>query len=139
MAIFDSASKTTNNADGATIIAQCTNIKGEIDTTCSVHIDGGIEGDITSTNVVTIGKSGKANGQINASKLIVSGEFDGTADCESVEILPGGFIRGKIITGELIIEKQGFFEGESRKRGLNNNDKKTTTKLIKSKEESATT
>ena len=117
MAIFDKNGQTSNVNNGATIIAKYTSIKVEIDTTCSVHIDGSIEGNIKSTNVVTIGKSGKALGEISAISLIVSGEFDGTADCESVEILPGGYIKGKIITGELIIEKQGFFEGESKKKG----------------------
>ena len=46
----------------------------------------------------------------------MSGLFEGTADCNTIEILPNGHIKGKIITNELIIEKQGFFEGESFKK-----------------------
>ena len=116
MAIFDKTSTTSNNSEGATIIAECSTIHGEIETTCGVHIDGKIEGSIKSTTVVTIGKSGKVKGEINSHDLIVSGLFEGTADCNTIEILPGGHIKGKIITNELIIEKQGFFEGESFKK-----------------------
>lgn len=116
MAIFDKTSSTSNNSEGATIIAECSTIHGEIDTTCSVHIDGKINGSIKSTTVVTIGKSGKVKGEIYSRDLIVSGLFEGTADCNTIEILPNGHIKGKIITNELIIEKQGFFEGESFKK-----------------------
>jgi len=125
MAIFDKTSTTSNNAQGATIIAECTKINGEIDTDCSIHIDGSVTGVLKSTTVVTVGKSGKIKGEINSTDLIVSGYFEGTAECDMIEILPGGMIKGKIITNELIIEKQGFFEGESFKKKV-----KTMTNAI---------
>ena len=129
MAIFDKASPVSNNTQGATIIAECTRIKGEVDTDCSIHIDGKIIGKINSTNVVTIGKSGYVEGEIKAKDLIVSGLFEGTANCDVIEILPSGKIKGKIVTNELVTEKQGFFEGESVKKSDSGEDEQSA--LIK--------
>jgi cytoskeletal protein CcmA (bactofilin family) len=118
MAIFGQSDKTepASKGHGATIIAECARIEGEFNTNCSLHIDGKFQGDIKSNNVVTIGKTGYAKGIVTASNFIVSGIFEGDIDCNVVEILPGGIIKGKIISEELIIEKKGFFEGESIKK-----------------------
>lgn len=98
----------------ATIIAQGTKLKGEINTDCHLHIDGEFEGNIHSKNTVMVGKSGVVSGEIYAQKLIVSGKFNGTTESEVVEILPLGRIDGKIITSELVIERKGIFMGESK-------------------------
>lgn len=98
----------------ATIIAQGTKLKGEINTDCHLHIDGEFEGNIHSKNTVMVGKSGVVSGEIYAQKLIVSGKFNGTTESEIVEILPLGRIDGKIITSELVIERKGIFMGESK-------------------------
>jgi cytoskeletal protein CcmA (bactofilin family) len=118
MAIFGQPDKTepVSKSSGATIIAECARIVGEFNTNCSLHIDGKFDGNIKSNNVVTIGKSGYAKGNVSASNFIVSGIFEGNIDCNVVEILPGGIIKGKIVSEELIIEKKGFFEGESIKK-----------------------
>jgi cytoskeletal protein CcmA (bactofilin family) len=118
MAIFGQSDKAepVSKGSGATIIAECAKIVGEFNTNCSLHIDGKFEGNIKSNNVVTIGKSGYAKGNVSASNFIVSGIFEGDIDCSVVEVLPGGIIKGKIVSNELIIEKKGFFEGESIKK-----------------------
>lgn len=85
-----------------------------------MHIDGKFDGNINSTNIVTIGKTGYAKGEIKAGSLIVSGVFEGNVDCDVVEILPDGRIKGKILSKEIVIERKGFFEGESRKKETEN-------------------
>lgn len=113
----------------ATIIAQGTKLKGEINTDCHLHIDGEFEGNIHSKNTVMVGKSGVVSGEIYAQKLIVSGKFNGTTESEVVEILPLGRIDGKIITSELVIERKGIFMGESKtKQALADRVQKITSK-----------
>lgn len=113
----------------ATIIAQGTKLKGEINTDCHLHIDGEFEGNIHSKNTVMVGKSGVVSGEIYAQKLIVSGKFNGTTESEVVEILPLGRIDGKIITSELVIERKGIFMGESKtKQGATDKVQKITSK-----------
>ncbi len=56
---------------------------------------------------------------IEAKKLIVNGNFQGNADCESIDILEGGIFIGDISSIELMIEKNAHFEGKSRKKNNN--------------------
>jgi cytoskeletal protein CcmA (bactofilin family) len=110
--IFNNDQKPNINS-GTTTIATGTKITGEIDIGCNLHIDGEFEGSIKSKSFITIGKDGLIEGDIVADKLIVSGRFFGTCECEIVEILPNGRIEGKIVSKELVIERKGLFIGES--------------------------
>ncbi|WP_121022149.1 bactofilin family protein [Helicobacter vulpis] len=113
MAIFTNDHKQAANGS-ATIIAQGTKLKGEINTDCHLHIDGEVEGMIHSSNTVVIGKNGVVVGDIFAPRLIVSGKFNGNAQADVIEIMPLGFVDGKIVSSELIIERKGILVGESR-------------------------
>jgi len=79
-----------------------------------LHIDGEIIGKVLSDSIVTIGKQGRVNGEIHASRLIVNGLFEGNANCDNVEVLEGGRFIGKVVSKELIIEAKAIFEGESK-------------------------
>jgi len=79
-----------------------------------LHVDGEIIGKILSDSIVIIGKQGKINGEINASRLIINGLFEGNANCDNVEVLEGGKFLGKVIAKELVIEAKAIFEGESK-------------------------
>jgi cytoskeletal protein CcmA (bactofilin family) len=81
---------------------------------------------------VTIGKQGKVFGKIEASKLIVNGLFEGDAICNSIELLKGGILRGKIVSKDLMIETKAIFEGESKI--MRDSDKKIPSKSILEKE-----
>ncbi|RDX33583.1 polymer-forming cytoskeletal family protein [Arcobacter sp. HD9-500m-PIT-SAG02] len=118
MAIFnkpnDKSSKTSINASGTTIIAAGTRIKGEIEIECNLHIDGEYEGIVRSQKNVTIGKSGLLKGEVHADKVIISGAFSGSIDSNIVDILSNGKLFGSVIAKEFVIERGGFFEGDSK-------------------------
>lgn len=130
MAIFDSSDKEANGISQTTIIAEGTQVKGEIEITTALSIFGKFTGTIQSKSIVTIGSKGFASGNISASKLIINGAFDGEANCQTIEILEHGVANGSIETNRLIIEDGGFFEGES-KRMDTNKLKSTTSKDTK--------
>ncbi len=71
-------------------------------------------GRVFSDSIVTIGKNGKVNGEISSSRLIVNGYFEGSANCDNVEVLEGGHFSGKVTSKELVIEAKAIFEGESK-------------------------
>lgn len=110
MAIFNKSDTESNT----TIIAAGTKIDGEFNLNCKLHIDGEVTGKINSTNIVSIGAEGSIKGELSSRKLIVSGLFEGTADCDSIELLKDGKIVGKIISKDLMIESDSIFEGESQ-------------------------
>jgi len=115
MPFFKSSKKkiiSRNNTE-TTILAKDVTINGHIETSSNLHIDGTFEGDIISSSLVIIGKSGVAKSDIKADKLIVSGSVSGSVIAKNVEIMPEGKIIGNVSSEEFIIEKDGVFEGES--------------------------
>lgn len=118
----------------ATIIAQGTKLKGQMNIDCHLHVDGEFEGNILSKNTVMVGKSGIVSGEIYAQKLIVNGRFSGIAECESIEILPLGRIDGQIISSELVIERKGIFMGESKTKQGSNEKIQKNVKLLGEKQ-----
>ena len=116
MAIFDKTGKKAITDTGVTLIAKSTRIEGTIDLECNLHVDGEINGDIISNSSITIGKSGYVEGSITAPKVIINGEFSGTIDADSIEILSNGKVSGSISSKELMIERNGFFDGESHSK-----------------------
>ncbi len=116
MAIFDKLDKKPITDTGVTLVAKNTKIEGKIELECNLHVDGEIDGEIFSSSIITIGKTGFVEGSITAPKVIVNGEFSGTIDADSIEILSNGKVSGKISSKELVIERNGFFDGESHSK-----------------------
>jgi len=116
LGIFSKASKRSEQQDGTTVINSGTSFKGMIDTKGSIFIDGRFEGIIVATQDVTIGKNGEVLGEIRSKVLTVNGLIDGLFDVEQVNILGFGKVIGKMQYDELLIEQNGVFEGEGKKR-----------------------
>ncbi|MEA3289009.1 MAG: polymer-forming cytoskeletal protein [Campylobacterota bacterium] len=116
MGIFGKSDKKSKRNNDTTIISNETVVKGGIETQGSVFIDGKFEGVIVSKENVVIGKSGEVLGEIRAKNLTVSGFIDGMFDIETISILSEGKVIGKIHYEEFIIEQNGIFEGEGKKR-----------------------
>ncbi len=101
-----------------TIISEGSFIKGDLKFSGSVHVDGEIEGTIICEQILTIGKTGKILGTIQADKLIISGLVEGEVDCNVLEVLTGGKFIGEAQYNEIMIEHQGSVEGTLKaKRG----------------------
>lgn len=131
MGSFFNNSKESNNYTGTTTIAAGTKITGEIEISCNLHIDGEFDGNVKSESFITIGKSGLVEGDILADKLVVSGKFLGSCECNTVEIMPEGKVEGRVMTKELVIERKGIFVGESMIKDAESNFE---TKKIENKE-----
>ncbi|MDX1808860.1 MAG: polymer-forming cytoskeletal protein [Sulfurospirillaceae bacterium] len=101
-----SSSETTTISSGA-------KVEGTFDCNSRLHIDGEIRGEVISKSVVTIGKTGKFFGKMQANRLILNGFLNGDVDCESAELLSGSVFEGKITSRELIIEAKVHFFAES--------------------------
>ncbi len=125
MAIFDKSDK-LDSADFSThitTIAEGTSVVGKIDSDCDLHIAGEFEGEIHAKNTVKVIQSGVLKCTLKAQKLIVCGRFFGTADCDQIELTSGGEAEGKLISADLTIDSNSFFEGESIRRKQGDNTK----------------
>jgi len=113
MAIFNKSNENTKTTNTTTIISKGAVIKGDLELSAKFHVEGVIEGNIVSTNEVSIGKDGVIKGDLKASKLIVNGTFEGTIDCDFIEIMNGGIVKGDIKIKNITIENGGCFAGTS--------------------------
>ncbi len=114
MGIFSKTNKQTEPETGTTVISEGTFIRGGIDTAGSIFIDGKFEGVIVAGQSLTIGITGEVIGEVKAKTLTVSGTLDGLIDVEESNILATGKVLGKMQYVNLIIEKNGVFEGEGK-------------------------
>ncbi|MCG8465748.1 MAG: polymer-forming cytoskeletal protein [Xanthomonadales bacterium] len=119
---------------GTTVIAAGTRLVGSLTLTDSFHLDGAMEGNMESEGDVSIGQSGEFEGDIKARRVVVSGHFNGTLDCDRLEIVSTGRVTGEIQIAELVIESGGHFSGTSRikngepQRQLSHQSEKTAAK-----------
>ena len=116
MAIFSGSNselKSNQTNSNTTIITAGAKIKGVLELTCNLYVDGEIEGEVNSQKEVNIGKNGHLKGAINAQRLVIQGYVEGTLSAQRVEIKAGGHVKGEIISSELMIESKGMFEGNS--------------------------
>ena len=116
MAIFnknDTQLKNHSTDANTTIITAGSIIKGDMQLSCNLYIDGEFEGTINSKNEINIGKNGRIKGEITTTNLIVQGFVEGSVKVDRVDIKAGGKVQGTIEASELVIESKGSFEGSS--------------------------
>jgi cytoskeletal protein CcmA (bactofilin family) len=114
MAIFNKNNGELSTSSETSIIASDAKIEGVFNCGSRLHVDGVISGQVNSQSIVTIGKNGSIHGEVYANKLIINGLFEGDANCDTVEVLAGGKLLGRITSKELILEAKAHFEGESK-------------------------
>ncbi len=114
MAFFGKKKKKTGHTNSASIITPGTAIKGEIRCDGNILINGELEGNILSRSEVVVGKSGRVWGDIQAQKLLVSGEFHGNFLGEVIDIMPYGKVYGDVTVNNIVIEPNAVFEGETK-------------------------
>jgi cytoskeletal protein CcmA (bactofilin family) len=114
MAFFGKKKKKTVQMNSASIITPGTAIKGEIRCDGNILINGELEGNIMSRSEVVVGKSGRVRGEIQAQKLLVSGEFKGNFTGEVIDIMPYGKVYGDVVVNNIVIEPNAVFEGETK-------------------------
>ena len=98
-------------------IERSTKITGEIVSEADFRIDGTLEGTITTTGKVVIGKEGFINGNVNCSFADVEGKFSGKIEVkESLSLKSTSSVEGEVIIGKLIVESGASFNAKCSMR-----------------------
>jgi cytoskeletal protein CcmA (bactofilin family) len=116
MGIFNKNDEETKQQASSTIISDGVFIKGSLETTGSIFINGKVDGNAVVGETLTIGKTGEFIGDITCKNLVVNGTIDGIVSSENIHILEIGKIHGNIQYDNLEIEKNGIFEGQGKRR-----------------------
>ncbi|MBS3741074.1 MAG: polymer-forming cytoskeletal protein [Candidatus Cloacimonetes bacterium] len=103
--------KKNKNLDA--LIGQDTHIKGEIETSDSIRIDGSVDGNITVQGYIVVGKGAKVKGDIKAEAATILGKVTGNIVAEKeLQVSKESVIIGDITTKNLIIESGAVFDGK---------------------------
>jgi cytoskeletal protein CcmA (bactofilin family) len=95
------------------IIAPDTSFKGNITGKDDLIVSGNLEGDIQSSGLVKVNKTGSVQGNITGRFIVFAGKLDGDIKkAEQVEIQPTARINGNINTSRLAIAEGSFLHGE---------------------------
>jgi len=98
---------------GASIIAAGTTLKGDINSSGDIRIDGILNGNINSTAKVVIGSNGTVEGDINGQQADIMGKVNGTIKVKELLQLKGGSnVTGNIYAAKLQIETSANFNGQ---------------------------
>ena len=100
------------SADQATIGKGLT-IKGEINGSESLYIDGKVEGSVNLPgNRVTVGRNGQVAASITAREIVVLGKVRGNVTAtDRVDIRAEGSLSGDVAAARISIEDGAFFKG----------------------------
>ena len=118
--MFSKPAKTTEGADHhaprkpmpASLIGEGMAIKGDLNATGDLHLDGAVEGDI-AVERLTLGESGSVTGAIKAESVDIRGRVTGTISARVVRLAASAKVYGDITHTELAIEAGAHFEGRS--------------------------
>lgn len=98
-------------------IERSTKITGEIVSEADFRIDGTLEGTITTSGKVVIGKEGVINGNVNCAFADVEGKFSGKIEVkESLSLKSTSSVEGEVIIGKLIVESGASFNAKCSMR-----------------------
>jgi cytoskeletal protein CcmA (bactofilin family) len=77
-----------------------------------VRIDGHVEGEISSNDVVVIGESGVVTAQLSAASVVIAGKITGDiVASKRVELRPTARVLGNLTTPVLVVEEGAVFDG----------------------------
>jgi cytoskeletal protein CcmA (bactofilin family) len=88
-------------------------IKGEINGSESLFIDGKVEGSVNLPgNRVTVGRNGQVSASINAREIVVLGKVRGNVSAtDRVDIRAEGSLSGDVSAARISIEDGAYFKG----------------------------
>ena len=103
-----------NRARPASLLAQNLVVEGSIQSDSEVQIDGLVRGDVRVERL-TIGETGRIEGQVAAETAEVRGRVVGAIIAKQVRLFSSASVEGDITAEQLAIEPGASFEGRSIK------------------------
>ena len=101
-----------NNPD--TIIGKGVEVKGTLQTSGDIQINGSLAGKLITDGDVVVGEHAFVDADINADNVYVSGEVTGDIHAMGkIEILETGRVTGNVSSTALAIESGGILKGSS--------------------------
>ena len=103
-----SSGKSTGMFVGSGIVIENAMFKGS----GTVRIDGKFQGTIDVDGRLILGETGMVSGDAQAESALLAGKFQGNLHVrDTLHITSGAVMNGRIITGKIIVDEGGVFNG----------------------------
>lgn len=91
-------------------IEKNTKIKGDITSEADFRIDGKLEGNVTTSGKVVIGKDGYINGKVECVNADIEGKFNGELNVKDLlSLKASAYIEGTVSVAKLAVEPGATF------------------------------
>jgi len=109
------AESTSGQGSLNSILGQGCKIKGEVELTGTIRVDGEFEGKVECPETLIIGKSGVVKADVHVKNAVIGGKLVGNITASNkIELQTGSHVQGDIQTARLVIDEGVFFEGNCR-------------------------
>jgi cytoskeletal protein CcmA (bactofilin family) len=102
-------------SSSAGVLSRGVSIKGSVKFCNELLIDGEVEGEISSTGILTIGEHARIRGEIKAKSVQVLGTVDGNIFAtERCKLQAGCTVRGDVEAPRLVVDENAAFLGSAK-------------------------
>jgi cytoskeletal protein CcmA (bactofilin family) len=106
------ASKPVAAGKGYSLLDSQLSLSGDLETTGSLRIEGGLDGSVLSADSVVIGVGSKISGDIHAREVVIGGTITGNVHAsERVELQATAVVTGDVHTGSILVQEGGVVNG----------------------------
>ena len=103
-----------SNSSSKNILSADVEIKGSIKFLNDLIVDGKVEGEITSSGILTVGENAEIRGEIKTKSATVYGKVHGNITVEErCELKSRAVLQGDLKAARLVIEEGATFVGKS--------------------------
>ncbi|MCD6115803.1 polymer-forming cytoskeletal protein [bacterium] len=96
-----------------TIVGKGTSIHGDMHVQNSIRVDGKVQGNITTTDTIIVGKEGSVKGNITAKNVLLAGQVTGNVGAkEKVFLQSTATINGDVKSSHLVVDEGAVFDGK---------------------------
>jgi len=119
-----------NQSATFSVIGQDVTIRGDVEASADLHVDGKVVGDLSCASLVQ-GETGQVEGSIRAENARLSGRVKGTIEVRQLVILKSARIDGDVSYETLTIEQGASVEGRFAPYSAKNANKTAQQQLPK--------
>ncbi|NPA41980.1 MAG: polymer-forming cytoskeletal protein [Aquificae bacterium] len=103
--------KPVDVSDVNTLIGEGCSFEGNLSLSTATRIDGHVKGNIKSNSTLVIGESGKIEGDIQCTDILIHGVVNGNVEAQRIELKKGATLNGDIRVNVLVIEEGAVYNG----------------------------
>ncbi len=109
-----SGTRMRNGSELATIIGQEALLEGKLTVKHDMRVEGQVKGELSSTATITVGNTGRVEGNLTAENVVIGGQVEGAIKTTGrITLEAGSRFTGDLEASRLMITEGAVFNGRS--------------------------